>query len=384
MASAVRKEFRSASMDVESASVPDFFARATDTVRAVLRRKSGMSLRDDDMRAANAEAIEVCHDVIARLWERHVENGGDASELDDATAFAATVAHNAWSDHLRQKYPRRASLKNRLRYFLSHQPKYRVWTTSDGDTVAGLHAWLVTGRTPSDGASLHALRDRQDKLDAGSVPRKAMERFTSDDWNTLLGALFDHARAPVSLDDLVRVVAALLDLEESHHHSLHDPADCEDDSDELPDLARLGPEALAETRSMLRQLWGAILALRADYRRAYLLNIPGAGKSRGDIEVFALHGIASIEAIAAAVGLDDQQYALLFAQLALSENDRVAVAACTDDVARFGVLWRQLPLPDAAIGALLGLEQQQVINRRMLALRELARMLAHRPRGARA
>jgi DNA-directed RNA polymerase specialized sigma24 family protein len=78
----------------------EFVKRATVTVHAVLRRKSGMSLREDDKRAANLDAIEICHDVIARLWERHVDGGAQASELTDVSAFAATIAHNAWSDHL--------------------------------------------------------------------------------------------------------------------------------------------------------------------------------------------------------------------------------------------------------------------------------------------
>jgi DNA-directed RNA polymerase specialized sigma24 family protein len=350
-------------------------AHAAETVRSVLRRKSGMSLRDDDPRPANLEALELCHDVIARLWEREVDAGADAPA--DATAFAATVAHNAWSDHLRRKYPRRTSLKNRLRYFLSHQPKYRVWDSA-GDSVAGLHAWHVTGRAPADPARLRAWTGTDGQRAAGlaraSVPRKPMEACGADDWDRLLGALFEQAQAPLVLDDLVRVVALLLDLQEDRVESL---SGSDEDGDLDPaDTETPGPERRAEIRAMLRQLWGAVRALRSDYRLAYLLNIPGAGKTRGDIEVFALHGIASIEEIAAAIGLDAAQYQRLFAQLPLNDCDRMAAAACSDGLEHFALLWRQLPLPDAAIGALLGLEQQQVINRRMLALRELARLLS--------
>ncbi len=349
-------------------------AQAADTVRAVLRRKSGMSLRDDDPRPANVEALELHHDVIARLWEREVDAAADAPA--DAAAFAATVAHNAWSDHLRQKYPRRTSLKNRLRYFLSHQPKYRVWDSAGGDSVAGLHAWHVTGRAPADPARLRAWTGADGRQAAGlprsSVPTKPMEACGAEDWDRLLGTLFEQAQAPLILDDLVRVVAVLLDLQEDRVESLSGSGD---DGDIDPaDTETPGPERRAEIRAMLRQLWGAVRALRPDYRLAYLLNIPGAGKTRGDIEVFALHGIASIEEIAGAIGLDAAQYQRLFAQLPLSDADRAA-AACGDALERFALLWRQLPLPDAAIGALLGLEQQQVINRRMLALRELARLV---------
>ncbi len=350
-------------------------AQAAETVRAVLRRKSGMSLRDDDARPANVEALELCHDVVARLWEREVDAGADAPA--DATAFAATVAHNAWSDHLRRKYPRRTSLKNRLRYFLSHQPKYRVWDSADGDVVAGLHAWQVTGRAPADPARMRAWTgadgQRAPGLPRGSVPKKPMESCGADDWDRLLGALFEQAQAPLGLDDMVRVVAVLLDLQEDRVESLSGSG--EDGDLDPADTETPGPERRAEIRAMLRQLWGAVRALRPDYRLAYLLNIPGAGKTRGDIEVFALHGIASIEDIAAAIGLDAAQYQRLFDELPLSDADRAAAAACGSELERFALLWRQLPLPDAAIAALLGLGQQQVINRRMLALRELARLM---------
>jgi DNA-directed RNA polymerase specialized sigma24 family protein len=378
MASAVRRVPPAVATEPmpDTATPSGRLAHAGETVRAVLRRKSGMSLRDDDPRLANLEALELHHDVVARLWEREVDAGADAPA--NAAAFAATVAHNAWSDHLRRKYPRRTSLKNRLRYFLSHQPKYRVWDSAEGDSVAGLHAWHVTGRAPADPARLRAWTgadgQRAASLARASVPRKPMEACGADDWDRLLGALFEQAQAPLVLDDLVRVVALLLDLQEDRVESL---SGSDEDNDFDPaDTETPGPERRAEIRAMLRQLWGAVRALRPDYRLAYLLNIPGAGKTRGDIEVFALHGIASIEEIAAAIGLDAAQYQRLFAQLPLNDADQAVAAACSDELERFALLWRQLPLPDAVIGTLLGLEQQQVINRRMLALRELARLLA--------
>jgi len=377
MAAVVRRMPRAVATEPmpDSTTPSGRLAHAAEIVRAVLRRKSGMSLRDNDPRPANLEALELVQDVVARLWEREVDAGADAPA--DAVAFAATVAHNAWSDHLRRKYPRRTSLKNRLRYFLSHQPKYRVWDHADGDSVAGLHAWQVTGRAPADPARLRAWTGADGERAAGlpraSVPRKPMEACGADDWDRLLGALFEQAQAPLVLDDLVRVVAVLLDLQEDRIESL---SGSDEDGDLDPaDTEAPGPERRAEIRAMLRRLWGAVRALRPDYRLAYLLNIPGAGKTRGDIEVFALHGIASIEEIAAAIGLDAARYQRLFAELPLDDADRTAAAACGDDLERFALLWRQLPLPDAAIGTLLGLGQQQVINRRMLALRELARML---------
>jgi len=118
-----------------------------------------------------------------------------------------------------------------------------------------------------------------------------------------------------------------------------------------------------------------VKALRADYRCAYLLNIPGPGKSRGDIEVFVDLGVASVSEIGAALGLTDSQYRIVWDALPLSDEDRAAIPMLTTAAEKFGLLWKYLPSGDAVIARLLGIQQQHVINRRTLALRELARSL---------
>ena len=167
-----------------------------------------------------------------------------------------------------------------------------------------------------------------------------MERFAAEDWDHLLAALFERLQAPIALDDLVSVTVALLKVQEDRTDSLDAMLDDETTPD-LPDPTALSPQQAAEVRSMLRRLWGAVLVLKPDYRTAYLLNLPGV------------------------------------AQLDLDSAARAALERCSADVHRFEILWDHLPLMDALIGALLRLDAQQVINRRMLALRELARLMAH-------
>ncbi|MFM9915854.1 MAG: hypothetical protein ACKVOX_08605 [Rhizobacter sp.] len=347
-----------------------------EIVRAILRRKSGMSLREDDPRRDNQDAIELVHDVILRLWERH--GAAPDRAWDDLGSYAASVTYNAWSDHLREKYPKRASLKNRLRYFVSHQPRYASWNSADGELLIGLHGWQLGGTEPVSDARVAALRDGRERLAPASVPRKDMERYAAEDWDRLLSALFERLQAPITLDDLVSVAATLLKLQEDRTESLDEMFEDENAPD-LPDPSAESPQQRAEVRSMLHQLWGAVLALKPDYRTAYLLNLPGAGKTRGDIEVFLIHGIASIPDMASAVGLDAEQYQIAFAQLELDVSARAQVERCSADAERFQILWYHLPLLDSLIGTLLRLEAQQVINRRMLALRELARLMAHAP-----
>ena len=131
------------------------------------------------------------------------------------------------------------------------------------------------------------------------------------------------------------------------------------------------PDAQVEIRQTLGRLWQGILALKPDYRVAYLLNIPGPGKSRGDIETFPIYGIATIEQIGAAVGLNERQFAVLWEDLDLAAAQRTSAVELRGSAEKFAFLWGYLPIADLLIGKLLGLQQQQIINRRMLACNEL-------------
>ena len=356
----------------------DLLEQLAPVIRAILMRKSGMSLAAHDSRSDNVDALELSQDVMARLWERIADGGGDA--VADLKAYAATVTHNAWSDHLRRKYPQRASLKNRLRYFLNHQRSYALWNDGDGELLAGRHGWQLKAMAAADASRINALRDGQAQLPRGSVARKAMDLYAAPEWDRLVGAVLEQLAAPLPLDELVGIAAALLGLKEDRIESLDDVEDGDPAIDVAADSAEQ-PEALAETRSALRQLWGAILALKPDYRRAYLLNLPGPGKQRADIEVFVLHGVATMADIEAALAFAEAQYRAAFTRIELDAGERFELERCGSARELFCLLWRHLPLADSIIAVLLEMEAQQVINRRMLALRELARLVGHRAKG---
>src|SRR5579864_4680169 len=96
-----------------AASAEQRLADAAPVVRAILRRKSGMTLAPDDARGDNLDALELYQDALARLWARLAGDGAPSAEaapgIADWMGYAASVTHNLWSDHLRHKYPRRTS-----------------------------------------------------------------------------------------------------------------------------------------------------------------------------------------------------------------------------------------------------------------------------------
>ncbi len=351
----------------KSALRDELLEQILPTVRAILRRKSGATLADDDARRDNVDAVELYHEVIARVWERI--SGDHAGDVADLRAYAATVAHNAWSDYLRDKYPRRTRLKNRLRYFIEHRPAYALWQGQAGETLCGLRAWQM-GAGVATTERIAALRDGRERIAELRLPGREFEQFGADDWDRLLGVLLRRLAGPLALDDLVGLVAGRLGLKEDRHESIDDDGFDDAIADEAPT-----PDQVNEIRRTLARVWVAIQRLKPDYRCAYLLNPPGPGKSRAELEVFVVNGIAGITEIGEAVALDDGQFRIACDAIALEDADRASVELLRSPRDQFFLLWKYLPFADLLIGRLLGLGQQQVINRRTLALRELARQL---------
>jgi len=356
--------------DERIASRDELLAQVLPAVRSILKRKSGATLAEDDARRDNIDAIELYHEVITRIWER-IASTAAKDDVADLKAYAATVTHNAWSDFLREKYPRRTSLKNRLRYFAEHQPKYALWQGQGGESMCGLAKWKL-GAIDVPTSRIQALRDGRERVPDLRLSGRAFEQFDASAWDNLLDALFKRLGGPIPLDDLVAVTAYLVGLKEDRHESLDD-----EDDDLGEQLADDGPtpHEIVQMRSTLARLWIAITRLKSDYRCAYLLNVPGPGKSRAELEVFVVNGIVSIADIGAVLALDDGQFRIACAEIGLEEADRAHVELARTPNEQFFVLWGYLPLADLVIGKMLGLAQQQVINRRMLAMKELARAM---------
>ncbi|MEJ0035664.1 MAG: hypothetical protein WDO68_06255 [Gammaproteobacteria bacterium] len=293
------------------------------------------------------------------------------TDVADLKAYATTVAYNLWSDYLRQRNPRRTSLKNRLRYFLSHAPDYAIWEGPDSALSCGLRAWRY-GTVAADQARIQRVRD-----DSSWLPpqAKSLERYSVADWNRFVAAAFARLGGAVAFDDLVSLAAKVLEVREDRMESLDADGDGDPGIAALADPARRTPDLEVELRGSIARLWAAVRDLRADYRCAYLLNIPGPGKSRGDIEVFVELGVARIAQIGAALNLNEGQYLAAWNALPLSPADRADVASLATAEEKFCLLWKYLPLGDAVIAQLLGIQRQHVINRRTIALRELARTL---------
>jgi hypothetical protein len=307
----------------ESALESIVVAHATPTIRRVLGRfmQTGGALQQ-------ADADDVASIVTIRLVRKlHACAQSEEEAIDRLADYVATQTFNAVYDLLRARFPEQARLKSRLRYVLTHDGRFALWTSEAGLT-AGLSgarpARPVMGDVPVTRSSASAiLFDRDRPADA-------------------LFELFTQLGCPISFDALVRTFTDLWNVTDIR------PIPPLTAPDERPNQLEE-----IESRQYLRALWSEIRELRAPQRAALLLNLRDEDGTNA-VALFVLIGVATLDEIADAVGIS---------------------------TGRLAEIWRDLPLDDLTIAETLGMRRQQIINLRQAARDRLARRMAHRRRG---
>lgn len=307
----------------------------------IVREILGSSLRfyfDNNGAASTQDANDLFNDIVANLLSRLRQIRSDCTRgtIADFRAYIAATAYNACNLYLRQKYPRRSRLKNKLRYLLSHDAAFALWSNETSGMIGGFAQW----------------RDR-----AASTPQRFFEKIRQDpvEWiesvglpgvgtnrpqlSSLLNALFQSCGGPVRLDDLVNIIA--------------DICREKDQPDEPLDTALnlVAPtfdfEAVLEQKRSLALIWQEVRKLPRRQRLALLLNFRDV-RGQDLVSLLPHTRTATIEQIAEAL------------ELPLEE---------------FLELWNKLPLDDATIAELLGATRQQVINLRKCARERLERRI---------
>ncbi len=303
-------------------------------VETVIRGKLHVSLQPDDERRVNQDAIDLVSEVktlvIARLSK--LKSGNKFAAIDNFESYVKTIAINAANHYLREKYPFRLRLKNQLRYLLTHDKRFALWTSDAGERNCGLCEWR--DREPD------ALLESTDELwQKFGESRIAPESIALVD---VVAAVFDRVGQSMRFGDLVSLVYKLRNVSEPVE-VLEDDAIGQTGSD-----SDNGPLERLEQSAFLKKLWNEIGQLPLKHRAALLLNL---SDGRGDalITVFPLMRIASIRQIA--------------------ENLEIPIET-------FACIWSELSWDDLKVAEHLGLTRQQVIN-----LRQSARAMLRRRMG---
>src|ERR1700687_3534363 len=150
---------------------------ARQIIRSKLRvgQSSNRDVSDDE--AADL-AGEVTLNLVARL--RKLKSDPLAKAVNSFRSYVAVTAYHACDEYLRKKYPRRNSLKNQLRYVITHSVGFAVWEGDEGESLCGFSAWKDQNRRR---ANRSGIRESIDKF-----PRSNKAKSSPPD---LLAAIFD-------------------------------------------------------------------------------------------------------------------------------------------------------------------------------------------------
>jgi len=301
--------------------------RAQPIIRQVVRAKlrvgsaAGSDISED-------EATDLLNEITLSLVQRlrRLQTNADEKGIANFRGYVAVTAYHACDGHLRRKYPRRYSLKNQLRYLLTHSAGLAVWDGEDGHLVCGLAVWR--DRPPA--VSRSELRQRAGEA---QLPINPNRNSRSPDQ---LAAICEGAGGPVCLDDLVSLMADLWGISDVPAAAIHD----DEHSSEDEQL-----DARMDQRSQLEKLWAEIRELPLRQRVALLMSLRDSS-GRAVLALLPLIQIASIRQIAETLSMPAEKLA---------------------------ALWNQLPLADGAIAESLGITRQQVVNLRKCARERLWR-----------
>jgi len=298
-----------------------------------------------DSGSGDVEAEDLRQEAIAQLLIRLKKFRADAEahSIKDLRGLAATIAYRLYAGWMRRQFPERHALRNRIQYILTRQAGFAIWREDPNDEIeskrliAGFAAWK--GRRPSAGAaSLGRLSQDERLLDAFGGGGRAAKL------NDALAAVFNHVGAPVEFDELVKMMADLLQIKDRMVESIDaDPGDRGFDlADSENDVAWR-----VEKRVLLQRLWDEVRQLPRKQRVALLLKLRDT-EGRCCVALFPALGIATLRQLAEALEMSAE---------------------------RLAEIWNETPLEDSKIAELLRLTRQQVINARKSARDRLARRL---------
>ena len=306
------------------------------TIRRGLGYKFGFYHPHGNQNHQRPEFDELYNDIQLRLLKRlrALKQDPAGNQIVNLRGYVATVTRNTCDEYLRQRYPLRRSLKDKIRRHLLNHATFALWEDIEQSWLAGLSGWQDSDYTKQDSAQLQErLKTEWQSVD--------VQRLDLDD---LLTTIFGVARGPIELDDLTELIAGLWGVEDYPVESLD--AVTSATLDEQPGVD-INPATTVERRQSLQLLWREICQLPRRQRVALLLNL----RNPNGINVITLlpaTGVATFEEIAQTVEIPAHE---------------------------FEQLWARLPLDDLYLADYLGATRQQVINLRKTARERLLKRM---------
>jgi len=311
---------------------------AEPVIKGIVRHKLHLNTHHG---IEQADADDIHQEVVVQLLAalRQLRQQPDAHPIGDLRGLTAVIAHRACAHWMRQRFPARHALKNRLSYFLTRHPNFAQWHGENDRLMAGFVMWQGRKDAATEDQLNHLSDD--DTLVAGIMLLVSGKKA---DWSGVLTAIFNCLGAPAEVGKLVGVLSGLLQVEGQTIESI----------DQIQGTAELRISAgqpdvawQTERRIFLQKLWEEVRQLPLNQRAALLLNLRDS-EGRGCLALFPALGIATFRQLAETLEIGAEKLAEL----------------CNGG-----------PLEDAKIAKMLQMTARQVINSRKSARQRLTRRL---------
>jgi hypothetical protein len=182
-----------------------------EQIEPTIRRGLGYKLRiyspQGEQHLQRPEFEEIFNDIQLRLLKRlrALKEDPAGNQIANLRGYVATVTRNTCDEYLRQRYPLRRSLKDKVRRHLLNHNEFALWEDTEHNWFAGFSGWQI--------------RDRALRKETGELQRRLkMEWETVDvqrlQLHDLLTTIFEVAQAPVELDQLTELTAEFWGIED--------------------------------------------------------------------------------------------------------------------------------------------------------------------------
>ena len=202
---------------------------------------------------SNQDVGDLFNDIVVNLVSRlrYIKLDPEQEPIADFRSYVAGTAYNACNLYLRQKFPRRSRLKNRLRYLLSHEVDFALWITVEFGLLSGFAKWRDK-KERAPGRTLETItQDPLQWTERAGLTKVGVER---SELTILLREIFRWCGGPIRLDDLVNTVAEICRVKDLPDESLETVMNVATDSPSPDTLAIHGLTFLKETLHATRNV----------------------------------------------------------------------------------------------------------------------------------
>ena len=236
---------------------------ASPVVRQTLRYKLGFHVNQFGVNPYNPDAEDLYHEIIAKVIEVLTTlPANPRTEIEDFQKYVGRIAMNACLDYIRSRSPARTRLKYSLREILTRKAEFVLWKSEEG-FICGLRA----GANKQAPISSQRLTEIESDLPIFRTTRFGSEDVTRVPLTSLTAELLMWIDEPVELDELVNLIAILLEVKDRPADSIDDEAKSYLES-RVADTTLISDPGL-DLEKLLRSLWRAVLALPKNQRDTY-------------------------------------------------------------------------------------------------------------------